>query len=158
MGRKIRSGTKNDRDEDGNGKKTAKISLVELPQLKITAFKGTAVDWVRFENMFLTKIDSISISEEEKFEYLLESVIRKVRDRISNLKQSTLGYKTVCERLMQEYGQIKVVINSHLDQIINLPTNYEKIQEFYDQLSKGESEDMPNPTTFLGHTLQKIKN
>lgn len=58
----------------------------------------------------------------------------------------------MCERLKQEYGQIKVVINSHLDQIINLPTNYEKIQEFYDQLSKGESEDMPNPTKFLGHT------
>ena len=88
--------------------KTAKTSLAKLPQPKITAFKGTAADWVRLENMFLTQIDSRSISDEEKFGYLLESVIPKVRDRISNLKPSTLGYKTAWERLKQEYCQTKV--------------------------------------------------
>ena len=92
--------------------------------------------------MFLTaQIESRFISVEEKFGYLLESVIPKVIDRISNLKPSTLGYKTACmERLKQEYGQTKVVINAHLDEIINLPTvkgaNYAKIQELYDQLIK----------------------
>ena len=36
--------------------RTAKASLPKLPQLKITPLKGTAADWVRFENMFLTQI------------------------------------------------------------------------------------------------------
>ena len=71
----------------------AKASLVKLPRLKITPFKGTAADWVRFENMFITQVDERSISDEEKFSYLLESVIPKVRDRISNLKPSTAGYQ-----------------------------------------------------------------
>ena len=66
-------------------------------------------------------------------------MVPKVRDRISNLKPSTEGYKTAWKCLKQEYGQTKVVINANLDEIINLPTirgtNRDKIQEFYDKLS-----------------------
>lgn len=120
--------------------RTAKASLAKLPQLKITPFKGTAADWVRFENMFLTQINSRPISDEEKFGYLLESVGPKVRDRIANLKPGTVGYKTAWERLKKEYGQTKVVVNAHMDEIINLTpvrgSNYSKVQEFYEKLSK----------------------
>ena len=65
--------------------KTAVSSSTKLPKLKITPFKETAGDWVRFENMFLSQVDAKSISHEEKFGYLLESVGPKVRDRIANL-------------------------------------------------------------------------
>ncbi|KAL9958493.1 hypothetical protein ACROYT_G035513 [Oculina patagonica] len=54
--------------------KTAVSSTTKLPKFKMTPFKGTAGDWVRFENMFLTPVDAKSISDEEKFGYLLESV------------------------------------------------------------------------------------
>ena len=74
--------------------RTAKASLAKLPQLKITPFKGTAADWVRFGNMFLTQINSGPISDEEKFGYVLESLGPKVRDRIANLKSGTVGYQT----------------------------------------------------------------
>ncbi|XP_068739583.1 uncharacterized protein [Montipora capricornis] len=120
--------------------RTAKASLAKLPQSKITPFKGTAADWVRFENMFLTQINSRPTSDEEKFGYLRESVGPKVRDRIANLKPGTVGYKTAWERLKKEYGQTKVVVNAHMDEIINLTpvrgSNYSKVQEFYEKLSK----------------------
>ena len=90
--------------------KTAVSSTTKLPKLKITPFKGTAGDWVRFENMFLTQVDAKSISDEEKFGYLLECVGPKVRDRIANLKPGTVGYKTAWDRLKKEYGQTKVVV------------------------------------------------
>ena len=47
--------------------RTAKTNLAKLPQLRIPSFKGTAADWVRYENMFLTQINSRPISDEEKF-------------------------------------------------------------------------------------------
>jgi hypothetical protein len=142
----------------------AKASLAKFPRLKITPFKGAAADWVRFENMFLTQVDSRPISEEEKFGYLLESVVPKLRDRISNLKPSSVGYKTAWDRLKKEYGQTRAVISAHLDEIINLPTirgtNHEKIQEFYDKLSRnfdalqtlGEGEKLQG---FVMNTLNK---
>jgi hypothetical protein len=142
----------------------AKASLAKLPRLKITPFKGAAADWVRFENMFLTQVDSRPISEEEKFGYLLESVVPRLRDRISNLKPSSVGYKTAWDRLKKEYGQTRALISAHLDEIINLPTirgtNHEKIQEFYDKLSRnfdalqtlGEGEKLQG---FVMNTLNK---
>ena len=119
--------------------KTAVSSTTKLPKLKITPFKGTAGDWIRFENMFLTQVDAKSISDEEKFGYLLESVSSKVRDRIANLKPGTVGYKTAWDRLKKEYGQTKVVMNAHIEEIINLflvkGSNYFRVQEFYEKLS-----------------------
>ena len=90
--------------------------------------------------MFLTQINSRSISDEEKFGYLLEAVGPKVRDRIANLKPGTVGYKTAWERLKKEYGQNKVVVNALMDEIINLTpvrgSNYSRVQEIYEKLSK----------------------
>jgi len=44
------------------------------------------------------------------------------------------------ERIIFAYGQNKLVINVHMDEIVNLPmvrgTNYAKIQEFYEKVSK----------------------
>ena len=44
------------------------------------------------------------------------------------------------ERLKKEYGQTKVVVNAHMDGIINLTpvkgSNYSKVQEFFEKLSK----------------------
>ena len=77
----------------------AKATHAKLPKLRITPFKGTSSDRVRFENMFITQVHSRPVSEEERFGYLLEMVVPKVRERISNLKPSALGYKTMWERL-----------------------------------------------------------
>lgn len=89
--------------------KEAKSISAKLPKLKITPFKGTIVDWIRFENIFLTQVDKQPISDEEKFGYLLELVNPRVRDRLGNLKPSTEGYKTAWKRLKAEYGQTKQV-------------------------------------------------
>ena len=94
--------------------KAEKATLAKLPKLKITPFKGTSSDWVRFENMFITQVHSRPVSDEEKFGYLLGMVVPKVRERISNLKPSALGYKTAWERLQKEYGQTKLVVNAHM--------------------------------------------
>ena len=113
----------------------------------------------------LTQVDSQPIPTQEKFWYLLESVIPKVRDRISNLKPSTVGYKMVWERLKTVYGQTKVVISAHLDEITNIPTirgiNRDRIQGFYDKLGSnfdalqtlGEGDKLQG---FMMNTLNKL--
>ena len=64
----------------------------------------------------------------------------KVRESIRNLKPGEMGYKIAWERLKSEYGQTKIVIHAHMDEIVNLTmvkgTNYAKIQEFYEKVSK----------------------
>ena len=115
--------------------------------------------------MFLRQSDSRPISDEEKFGYLLESVGPKVRDRIANLKPGTVGYKTAWERLKKEYGQTKVVVNAHMDEIINLTpargSNYSKVQESYEKLSKNLDalltlEEVEKLHRFVLATLNKL--
>lgn len=65
--------------------------------------------------MFLPQVDWQPISDVEKFDYLLK-LPHKVRDKISNLKPSSDGYK-------KSWEKVKGV-------------NYEKVQTFYEQLSK----------------------
>ena len=120
--------------------KSARGTTAKLPKLKITPFKGTATDWIRFENIFLTQVHGKPITDEEKFGYLSEMVCQKVRDKIANLKPGEIGYKTAWDRLKKEYGQTKLVVNAHVDEIINLPVvkgyNYMKVREFYEALSR----------------------
>ena len=120
--------------------KEAKASKSKLPELKISPFKGTSADWIRFENMFVSQVDSKSISDAEKFGYLLELVNPKVKDRLSNLKPGPEGYKMAWERLKVEYGHNKLVTAAHVEEIIKLQAvkgrNYEKVCEFYETLCK----------------------
>ena len=99
----------------------AKATHAKLPKLKITPFKGTPTDWVRFENMFVTQVHNKPISPEEKFGYLLEMVTPAVRGKIGNLRPSEVGYKIAWEQLKTEYGQNKLVVNAHVQEIVNLP-------------------------------------
>lgn len=77
----------------------ARATHAKLPKLRITPFKGTSSDWVRFENMFITQVHSRPVSDGEKFGYLPEMVVPKVRERVSNLKRSALGYKMAWEKI-----------------------------------------------------------
>eukprot|EP00795_Rhopilema_esculentum_P015931 gene15931-biopygen5314 len=145
----------------------AKATFSKLPELRVTPFKGTITDWIRFENMFTSQVLSKGFSDEVKFEYLLEMVNPRVRDKIANLKPGKVGLETAWERLKKEYGQRNAVINTHIDEIVNLPTikgvNYEKIQEFYDKLTKNydalltlDEENMLRG--FVMTTLNKLPN
>ena len=120
--------------------KNARSTTAKLPKLRITPFKGTPTDWVRFSNMFVTQVHAKSVSAEEKFGYFLEMVSPKVRESIANLKPGEMGYKVAWERLQSGYGQTKLVINAHVNEIVNLlvvrGTNYARIQEFYQKVSK----------------------
>ncbi len=65
-------------------------------------------DWERFENMFLTQDNAKSISDEEKFGYLLKSVGPKARDQIANLKPGSVGYKRPHYKLTKFHGKLAV--------------------------------------------------
>ena len=112
----------------------------KLPELKVTPFNRTMTDWVRFSNMFSSQVLSKGFSDEIKFGYLLEIVNPRVREKIANLKPGKVGLETAWERLSKEFGKKNAVINTHIDEIINLPTvrgtNYEKDLDFYNRLTK----------------------
>ena len=144
--------------------KEARSTTAKLPKLMISPFKGTPTDWVRFENIFITQVYNKSISAEEKFGYLLEMVNPNVRAD-SKPEAFEIGYKIAWGTARSEYGQSKLVVNAHVEEIVNLPvikgSNYLKIQEFYESVSRnydalltmGEADMLRG---FVMSTLNKI--
>ena len=59
-------------------KSDEKVS-VKIPQLKITKFEGTALDWFWFWYEFETEIDQVQISAISNFSYLKECLVPKLR-------------------------------------------------------------------------------
>ena len=70
---------------------TAKVCRSKLHGLKITPFKGTPDDWIRFENRFTTQVNNKPISAERDIWLYIDP---KIRDRFANLKPGELGYQT----------------------------------------------------------------
>ena len=110
----------------------------KLPDLHISKFQGTHLDWVRFWGIFETQIDQSTIKPEAKFSYLKEFVVPKVKVIIDKLPPNSEGYNKAKEILVQRYGDTSEVINAHIQQILTLPiisgTSRPKIHDFYDQL------------------------
>ena len=117
------------------GKKRVKP---KLPDLQISKFQGTYLDWVRFWSLFSTQIDQTSIPDEAKFSYLKELVTPKVRATIEKLPADGVGYKKAKEFLEQRYGDSSEVVNAHIQEIMSLPIITgilrPKIHNFYDNL------------------------
>ena len=93
----------------------------KLPDLQISKFQGTYLDWVRFWSLFSTQIDQTSIPDEAKFSYLKELVIPKVRATIEKLPADGVRYKKAKEFLEQRYGDPSEVVNAHIQEIMTLP-------------------------------------
>ena len=109
-----------------------------LPDLHITKFQGTHIDWVRYWSLFETQIDQTPMREESKFSYLKELVVPKVRSTIEKLPPNSEGYKRAKDMLKERYGDTSEVVNAHIQQIMALPVIHgpsrPKIHDFYDQL------------------------
>ena len=91
-----------------------------------------------FWGQFSASIDSIYISEVMKFSYLKELVEPKIRTFIIGLPFTTERYKKAKKILQTKYGNTCEIVNSYVEEIMNLPTvtgtRPEKTHPFYEKL------------------------
>ena len=104
----------------------------------ITRFNGSYHDWLRFWGQFTAEIDSAEIAEVMKFSYLKELVEPKIQSNIDGLPFTAAGYERAKSILADRYGNTSEIVNSYVEEIINLPTitssQPAKIHAFYDTL------------------------
>lgn len=107
--------------------RTAKTTEAKLPKLRI-------IDHSRLGDITILRT---------LYGYSLVMAFGKVRDKISNLKPGSVGYKIAWEQLKKEYGNTRLVVNTHVDEIINLPpdrgSSYERVEAFCESLSRNYS-------------------
>ena len=106
----------------------------KLPELVITKFDGSYMDWPRFWGQFSETIDKTSVAPITKFTYLRELVDKKVGRTIEALPFTAEGYNRAESILQERFGKENEIIKAYTKEILELPTvtsaNPNKINEF----------------------------
>jgi hypothetical protein len=93
---------------------------------------------LRFWGQFSGGIELADIPDVMKFSYMKELVEPKIRTCIDGLPFTTEGYKNAKKILEEKYGNTSEIVNSYVEEIVNLPsltnTRPEKIDPLYKKL------------------------
>ena len=102
----------------------------KLPELAITKFDSSYMDWPRFWAQFSETIDKTSVTP---IRYLIKLVDTKVGSTIGALPFTAEGYNRAKSILQQRFGKEHEIIKANTKEMLELPTvtsaNPSKINE-----------------------------
>ena len=94
----------------------------KLPQLPIPKFSGNLQDWVTFKYTFLSLVgESTTIPNIQKFHYLVSVINGDAKGFIQHIPVSEQGFIVAWEILVERYENERLIINTHIDNIMKLP-------------------------------------
>ena len=95
----------------------------KLPKLVISPFDGNTLNWTTFWDQFESSIHSKrGISDIDKFSYLRSFLAPVALETISGLTLSSQNYSEAIDLLKNRYGNPQTLINSYMEQFVNLET------------------------------------
>ena len=134
--------TKSDvKNEEKSVDVTKKIqAMVKLPKIEIQCFMGDPKEYRAFRDAFDVTIgDKDGLSDVEKFTYLRSYVKGDAENSIKGLPVTSANYAEAKSILEQRYGNVQIIVNSHMEELIKLPQvvtdkQTKKIRQLYDQI------------------------
>ena len=97
------------------------VSSSKLPKLTLKTFNGDPKRWQEWWECFKVAIDENSkLSDIEKFTYLRSLVEGNAESAIAGLPLTSANYKGALEILQNRFAQKQVIINAHMDTLLNL--------------------------------------
>ena len=107
-------------EPNGNAEPSVKV---KLSQLSIPIFSGQLQDWVTFKDTFLSLVgNNTSIPNIQKFHYLSSTIKGDARKVIQHITASEQGFRVAWEILVDRYENERLIINTHIDNIMKLPS------------------------------------
>ena len=101
---------------------TEPVVKPKLPQLSIPKFSGNLQDWITFKDTFLLLVgDSTTIPNIQKFHYLLSAINGDAKIVTQHIPVSEQGFRVAWEILVERYKNERLIINTHIDNIMKLP-------------------------------------
>ena len=94
----------------------------KLPTIEIVKFSGNVRDWLQFWNQFRKIHEDNTIDNEDKFQYLLQSVEAGSRafDLVSSFPPTRENYSKTIETLKSRYGKDELQVEVYVRELLNL--------------------------------------
>jgi len=96
------------------------IASVRLPKLTLPVFSGGILQWSEFIERFESAIESSSLSQVEKFNYLRGQLEGEAFTLIAGLPLLSQNYNVAIELLKKRYGNENVCIRAHVRELLNV--------------------------------------
>ena len=119
---------------------SSKSVKCKLPKLEIPAFSGEPLEWQGFWDRFSLSIDSHdSVSDVDKFNYLLRFLSGKALSCVKGLTLSSENYQQALDLLKDRFGNPQVLISAHMDKLIKIKrvrgmNNLESLRKLYNEV------------------------
>jgi len=86
-------------------------------------FSGNLQDWVTFKDTFLSLLgDSVTVPNIQKFHYLLSAISGDVKKVLQHIPVNEQGSRVTWEILIERFEIERLIINTHIDNIMKLPS------------------------------------
>jgi len=98
-----------------------KVVSTKLPKLELRKFKADPKEWITFWERFSSAVDdNPTISDVDKFNYLKGLLEGSALTTVDSLPLTSTNYQSAVKLLEQRYGNKQVIINSHMESLLNL--------------------------------------
>ena len=108
---------------------------INLPKMTIKPFHGDPLEWQTFWDSFSTTTDENDyISNIQRMSCLNGILKDEAAHTIAGLPMTSDNYIKATELLKERFGQKQVLINAHMESLINIPSPTNKttnLREFY---------------------------
>ena len=97
-------------------------SHVKLPSIQLPSYDGTISTWLYFRDTFDSLIiKNRTLSNVERFHYLISSLKGEAKHLISNLQITHDNFVVAWDLVTQRYNNIKLIAMTHVKQLLQLP-------------------------------------
>lgn len=112
---------------------------LRLPKVELVKFSGEAKDWLSFWSLFQSIDKDLTLSNEEKFQYLLQSMIPNSRayNIVKSFPPTTENYPKALEELKTRFGREGLLVQVYVRELLSLVLDnslYSGLSQFYDKL------------------------
>ncbi|KYQ59009.1 hypothetical protein ALC60_01980 [Trachymyrmex zeteki] len=133
-----------------NARDSDRGTHIRLPKLNLPTFTGKYDEWLPFYDTFNAAIHSnTSLSDTQRFQYLRASLTGDASAVISSLELSDANYDVAWSILKDRYDNKRVIIQSHVKAILDLPLMSKENSVDLRKISDGTSKHL--------HALQALK-
>jgi hypothetical protein len=100
----------------------AESVIAKLPPINLPSFEGNYIEWVNFKNTFDSMIhERNGLTNIQKFHYLKSSVKGEAQKLIVHLAITHDNYITAYNLLKSRFENKRIIVQQHVNTIINLP-------------------------------------
>lgn len=114
----------NYKKEESSKKEAYKATpFIKLPELNIPLFSGSYTEWSSFYDIYTSLVhNNDNLSAIENFFHLRSSLVKSTADCIKNIETTSDNYEIAWTNLITHYNNKKLLVQTHVKAICDLPT------------------------------------